>query len=769
MRKGVSNRIQFVYAILFVIIILCTVLVSYMSSSQRLEQEVIHSNLNMLDQINKRIESALGEIDRTMIHYLNTRNVQMYFSSPRTLNPDYLLEVSHTQRQISSLKSAHPSIDSIYMYSKPNEMVLSEDFHDPMEEVHSATWIKEYLQSPSYYIWTDRPQSPEGGQHRDTISLIRYYPVAEKPEYRTGVIAVNIRESSLSTMFSDLQFSGQGNVFVVDPDGTIVSHNNKAMIGQSVAAEPYGKDILSKNNSGWLHKETGKSSEWVFYAASEVTGWKVVYIVSQKQVNALFLTIRNILVVLAAGMILLSVLSVTVVNRRWFRPMEVFVGKLEQLLEKQDSDGGRDLAKTYDLRHLETRIAQVITNYSDAERQLHESKPALKLQVLFDIFTGHRTRYELAKSYFDHIGILSYPENFVVMTVELDNKSASDHENDINLYLYAICNIAEELIDQHDHSLQGAAVQINDFQVAILVSFPVYAPEANEKIAASFADSLRETVLTYCKKTISVGVGSSYRQFNEIKSSYQESQQLIHYKMVAGHNTTITRHEISEESRGLAELFELSEELLDSIKQADQALVADKLDSMFAIASRSNFTHQAMVQFALQLIFRSSKASGDHSVVEHLQDSQMQLEQSLERCETIAEMKTRLYEVISLMIAKLQEKRNAKRRSGDVIRDIICYIDEHYDNPDISLNYLADKYEISPSYLSKTFKDFTTTNFVDYVIRVRMDAARSLLTNPSLSVNQVAEQVGYANVTSFMRSFKKINGMTPSEFRQMHK
>ena len=91
---------------------------------------MVLSNLNMLDQINKRIDGTLSEIDRAAIHLINTNDAQFYYNSPRTQEPSFLMRLSELQNQLNSLKSAHPSIHSIYLYSKRNDTVLSADYHD---------------------------------------------------------------------------------------------------------------------------------------------------------------------------------------------------------------------------------------------------------------------------------------------------------------------------------------------------------------------------------------------------------------------------------------------------------------------------------------------------------------------------------------------------------------------------------------------------------------------------------------------------------------
>ncbi|MFS0724019.1 helix-turn-helix domain-containing protein [Paenibacillus sp. 1P07SE] len=766
--RRLSDRIQFVYILLLVIIIFSTVIISYVSGSQKLEDEVVLSNLNMLDQINKRIDGTLSEIDRAAIHLLNTNDAQFYYGTLRSQESNYLIRLSELQNQLNSLKSAHPSIYSIYLYSKRNDTVLSGDSHNQLlPGQNSMEWIAAYRDAGPYYSWTADPVASDREVSRHTLTLIRHYPVAEKPDKRTGMIAFHIQEESVSRLFSDLRFNQSGNVFLINDQGTILSHNDKSRIGQTISSDKYAEEVLSRKDSGSIHHKNGGDAEWVFYSASPYTGWKVVYIVSQKQVSDLYLTIRNILIALAAFLILLSVASVVFVNRAWFHPVEQFIDKIEQLIEKPAHGPRLKSRQTVaGLGSLENRIRHVMTSYSDAERQLHESKPALKLQILFDIFTGHRSRYEPAKTYFDTIGIYLRPEHFLVMTAELDNRFSHDQNKDMNLYLYAICNVAEELLHADEHGLRGAAIQINEFQIAILINFEDEQPEVNASIAFSFAHALRKAVDLYFKRTISIGVGGHHRAFSDIKLSFQESQQLIRYKMVMGRNSVITRMDIAEDTSGVLQVYDHAERLLEAIRQVSREGAERAMDVIFDIAADSNFTHHGMVQFAMQLIYRAGRASADEKVAAYLQEDYVQIEQNLEQCETIEDMKRLLHEIVSSIIDRLLEKQKTRKRTGDTIEKVIHYINEHYANPDISLHYLAGMFNMSQSYLSRSFKDHTTMNFVDYIIQVRMKEAQTLLLESDLTINEIASQVGYANVTSFMRSFKKIHGLTPSEYRQ---
>jgi YesN/AraC family two-component response regulator len=86
---------------------------------------------------------------------------------------------------------------------------------------------------------------------------------------------------------------------------------------------------------------------------------------------------------------------------------------------------------------------------------------------------------------------------------------------------------------------------------------------------------------------------------------------------------------------------------------------------------------------------------------------------------------------------------------------------------DISLEQVADDLNMSAAYLSTYIKEKTGTNFIDHLNGLRMAKAKELLTETARQVSDIAREVGYLNVTSFNRLFKKTTGISPTEYRRL--
>lgn len=83
----------------------------------------------------------------------------------------------------------------------------------------------------------------------------------------------------------------------------------------------------------------------------------------------------------------------------------------------------------------------------------------------------------------------------------------------------------------------------------------------------------------------------------------------------------------------------------------------------------------------------------------------------------------------------------------------------------LSLPDVARVVNMSANYFSEKFKEATGLNFVEYVARTRIEKARNLLLNPNQRVSEVAFDIGFQSLSQFNRTFKRIVGQSPSEFR----
>lgn len=121
------------------------------------------------------------------------------------------------------------------------------------------------------------------------------------------------------------------------------------------------------------------------------------------------------------------------------------------------------------------------------------------------------------------------------------------------------------------------------------------------------------------------------------------------------------------------------------------------------------------------------------------------------------------------LLEKCVEMRNIRIGTGkSAVNQAKSYICEHFHEPDISLGSVAASVNICAPYFSFLFKKELGETFVGYLTSVRMKKAKELLCCSSKRVTQIADEVGYNDYHYFTGLFKKLNGITPCEFRKMN-
>lgn len=109
-----------------------------------------------------------------------------------------------------------------------------------------------------------------------------------------------------------------------------------------------------------------------------------------------------------------------------------------------------------------------------------------------------------------------------------------------------------------------------------------------------------------------------------------------------------------------------------------------------------------------------------------------------------------------------------KEDNGSVFTKILSYIHEHY-SEQIYLRDIARMFHVNPNYCCRLFKKHTSKTFSEYINTFRIEKAMKLLRTTELTMEEIAEKVGYNDYFYFIKSFKRNQGVSPGKFRKVYK
>ncbi len=102
-----------------------------------------------------------------------------------------------------------------------------------------------------------------------------------------------------------------------------------------------------------------------------------------------------------------------------------------------------------------------------------------------------------------------------------------------------------------------------------------------------------------------------------------------------------------------------------------------------------------------------------------------------------------------------------------LVQQIMEYLETAYADGNLSLNNLADRFDISEAYLSRIFKEHAGENFTACLERIRLQHAQRMLAQTRIPIQDIVSRVGYTYYDTFRKAFKRFYGVTPGEYRSL--
>lgn len=163
------------------------------------------------------------------------------------------------------------------------------------------------------------------------------------------------------------------------------------------------------------------------------------------------------------------------------------------------------------------------------------------------------------------------------------------------------------------------------------------------------------------------------------------------------------------------------------------------------------------------IVFSESTSGTYHSLLEQLVNTYEKIIPHRELC--ISNILTNL---LTHLVADSSNAKTASPELKESMQKVVQYMEKHF-SEDLSLDFLADYSGISKFHFSREFHKYTGLPPMEYLIQLRMNQIKLLLTTTDLPANKIAASAGILNEQHFNKLFKKKIGLTPGKYRKEYK
>lgn len=561
--------------------------------------------------------------------------------------------------------------------------------------------------------------------------LLFAYPL---PPYTASdvVLVVPMTVAEITEIFSPLLGNLEGTAFLLDSQGNLLFSTGDAALAEYAQGLDYQKG--SRVTSFQLEQE----EYLAIYTVSSQAGLTYGMIAAENSyqnriIKQTTLIWQMVLLALLACMI--AVLLLTGMN---YRP-------LKRLLDLSGSKSGGHMNEYEEIGNM---VASSRERAERLEGTLEMQRPYV-LERILGYALGAQLTGEQSRQLFSGMNLrFTHPCFFVISARAL---AEIGKEKDLWRFKTAVVETAEAMGQAHCACYSLERMEDNRVNVVINCSAgtdrktytQLFYQHVNAQLQADFAFVL--------------GAGSLSHGFSRLKESLYESN-LLTEKMLDRPVSMIEEMEsLPSAFRGLYPVKDMLL-FLQELREGDEkaALVSF---STICEASLAREESPVIQRHVCSYIIRSTTVT-----VRQLgaQRFEKEIEEML-KAETAEDLKRTGTLLIRSFCRMVNEDR--KTSSSRLRQEMLTYMNENYKNPDLSLETLAEAFQLSPYYISRFFRDQNNMNFKDYIASLRIDQAREWLVETDKPVAEIVSDLGYLSTSSFIRKFKATTGMTPGNYR----
>jgi YesN/AraC family two-component response regulator len=261
-----------------------------------------------------------------------------------------------------------------------------------------------------------------------------------------------------------------------------------------------------------------------------------------------------------------------------------------------------------------------------------------------------------------------------------------------------------------------------------------------------------------------IAISKAVQSPEQFEREYKQVRSLLEYRYTIERKSIVTHEDVEDfEQNSYYFPLETEKDLIDLSLRGKK----EKALAILKNILRDNLYHRQLDEAALNRFVFAISASYNRILSQVNQsDRKDQDENFYEKLEMIRG-KSKLEETISHLFHMLLTKIQAKTEQTDlsVADQLLNFIHLNFQK-DLSLTDLAEHFNLSSSYVSTIFKEKTGENFKEYLNMYRIKAAKEILANSDVKISEVATMVGFNNVNTFIRIFKKYVGLSPGQYEK---
>ncbi|WP_342423721.1 AraC family transcriptional regulator [Paenibacillus sp. FSL E2-0178] len=700
-----------------------------------------------IDNVDKANQNVLLNTETVFTNYKEiVQNYTMdFYANPnisalmRSGETDWSDQLYSVLSQIRGALVVNQYLENAYIFGEKEPAVIYENMPlSPEAKLELARRMRSSRIIESPFVW----KTTQNNGTPVTLLTVFYNDRAFADSEYYGAVALTVNLAKLQNNLFTQKEGGTTRYAVIDRNGEILMHST--LSGSTLHPEMLKQVAASTSERGsFVYKGNGDKQLITYVYSAQDKLWFVSEMYYTDSIRELA-NARNLMMGLCLALILAAAVTANLISRQIYKPIGRLFGSISNISGNEEAlKAGSDLdTVNLELESIGVKLAQ-LKKESDGSALM---RWLLSPRGAADPSGG-----------LPMMGIGATEGAYCVCVLAvLEPGQTGDAPEPVQEVIHRIQTAFSELAEvQIFRPHQGSAVLI-----------------LSELYSGSFGDyahyrSKWEELAALCLKSggrCAFGISGLESDLGLLKSKYAEAADCMQYlKFHAQQNIIFADDTVHLNSSPVPE--SALEPVLQAVKQPELAShIPQAVERLLAVACsyRAESATVAVSRLAFELNRTADLSSGGNRHSGFLDDYQQ-----VWQIQSYDKLREWIEHSCSAAVGRIASMSAVQTRS--IAAEAAAYIREHYNDPALSLNALAEKLSVSPAYLSRLIAEEVDSSFPDFVNQLRLEQAELLLvTDLTLDIREIAGRVGYNSSTYFTTQFKKRYGVTPSKWRMNH-
>ncbi len=698
-------------------------------------------NATIQKEISRRLDDYIAEVTNfsTLLSRNTLINAFIQKPAPCTLEDRRdLVEIA------GHIQSYHyfSAINTCYLYINnadtivtthglaSRELFRQEVFRDePLYYVDLDSYINSYQANS-----IDLVEMPEGKPPR--LMLVKSLPVDAYGQPKATLFQI-FSEDALPNLLESVSSDGFAQVMLLDSGGRVISGNSPQEFQVFPEAERMTK------GSGQLECTVSGEEQLVFYSeVSALKGFRCVMMISAQSIQEKTGPLRqSSLLFIALSIAMGSALAFFLLCQN-YRPVRRILHEITPYADSSSQDAFEQISRTFQ---------SVVSANQEWNRVWKQQEQFLQERFLESVFLGNVTDTPITREILSSFSITFPGSCFCVLLFSMAGGTPEGAERLFGQF-------QESLLDRWSGASLYSA-QINGVRT-VLVNLDG-SPDTYRILCEECRLFAEDRRFFWVLSRLCVSLDTVSVCYHEAAECLRQKQRAYQKEGRFAAEPTFQQ----AEPEGFGVTPQLEEQFLQRICLGDADGAMECFRSGWAgrgMNGAKGTRYQSFAYGMANAVWRAVRQLPEPG--KPLRDGLTRMTNGFLTAAEPPEAQKQMKALLDLLCSTYRQKPEEETEQP-LIREIIQCVDAHYSEVDFNATQLAGYLGKNLSYLSKIFKNTTGVGLHDYINRIRINRGKQLLSEKHLSITEVAQQVGFDNLNSFIRVFKKFEAITPGSYR----